>query len=221
MSNRLFQGIVHQMSQSIERTISILDETPTVIASSELSNVGEAAEIDFPEVSVSEVPVVIGNCTYFGFGTMGHNEYIVCIEGNDAQAAKYASLLSVSLSSIKQYYDEKHDRANFIKNVILDNILPGDIYLKSRELHFVSEISRVVMLIRIVSRNDVSVYEVVQKLFPDKHKDFVININETDIALVKEVPEETALTNLETVARSLVAPRSRDCSAPAVVGLGT
>ena len=67
MSNRLFQGIVHQMSQSIERTISILDETPTVIASSELSNVGEAAEIDFPEVSVSEVPVVIGNCTYFGF----------------------------------------------------------------------------------------------------------------------------------------------------------
>ncbi len=87
---------------------------PTVIASSELSNVGEAAKIDF-EVSVSEVPVVIGNCTYFGFGTMGHNEYIVCIEGNDAQAAKIRLSAFRLLSSIKQYYDEKHDRANFIK----------------------------------------------------------------------------------------------------------
>ena len=44
------------------------------------------------------------------------------------------------LSSIKQYYDEKYDRSNFIKNVILDNILPGDIYLKARELHFNSDV---------------------------------------------------------------------------------
>ena len=54
----------------------------------------------------------------------------------DEYATKYAQLLSVSFASIKQYYDEKYDRSNFIKNVILDNILPGDIYLKARELHF-------------------------------------------------------------------------------------
>ena len=221
MSNRLFQGIVHQMSQSIERTIGIIDETSAVIASSDLSRVGETVDIDFAELVASEIPVVIGDYTYFGFGTMGHNEYAVCVEGNDAQASKYASLLSVSLSSVKQYYDEKHDRANFIKNVILDNILPGDIYLKSRELHFVAEISRVVMLIRIVSRNDVSVYEVVQKLFPDKHKDFVININETDIALVKEVPEEIETKDLENLARSIVDTLSSEFYTHAVVGIGT
>ena len=221
MSNRLFEGIVHQMSQSIERTIGIIDETSAVVASSDLSKVGEAVDIDFAELVASEIPVVIGDYTYFGFGTMGRNEYAVCVEGNDAQASKYASLLSISLSSVKQYYDEKHDRANFIKNVILDNILPGDIYLKSRELHFVSEISRVVMLIRIVSRNDVSVYEVVQKLFPDKHKDFVININETDIALVKEVPEEIETKDLENLARSIVDTLSSEFYTHAVVGIGT
>ncbi len=59
-------------------------------------------------------------------------------------AQKYVQLLAVSLSSIKQYYDEKYDRGNFIKNVILDNILPGDIYLKARELRFNSDVSRVV-----------------------------------------------------------------------------
>ena len=221
MSNRLFQGIVHQMSQSIERTISVIDEDSTVVASSDLSKVGDAVGVDFSETVSSDVPVAAEGYTYLGFGTTGHKEYIVCIEGDDAQTAKYASLLSVSLSSIKQYYDEKHDRANFIKNVILDNILPGDIYLKSRELHFISETSRVVMLIRIVSRNDVSVYEVVQKLFPDKHKDFVININETDIALVKEVPEEIELKDLENLARSIVDTLSSEFYTHAVVGIGT
>ena len=72
------------------------------------------------------------------------------------QALKYADLLAISLGAVKQYYDEKYDRGNFIKNVILDNILPGDIYLKARELRFNADVARVVLLIRIVSRNDVS-----------------------------------------------------------------
>ena len=40
------------------------------------------------------------------------------------------------MNSVYQNTDEKKDRLNFIKNVLLDNILPGDIYLKARELSF-------------------------------------------------------------------------------------
>lgn len=92
-------------------------------------------------------------------------EYAVFVSGNDPEAAKYVGLLAVSLNSIKQYYDEKYDRSNFIKNVILDNILPGDIYLKSRELRFNSDVSRVCMLIKVTNQTDVSAYDVVQNLF--------------------------------------------------------
>lgn len=42
---------------------------------------------------------------------------------------------------------------NFVKNVILDNILPGDIYLKARELRFNNDVNRVVVLIRIAARS--------------------------------------------------------------------
>lgn len=79
-------------------------------------------------------------------------------------------LLAISLGSIKQYYDEKYDRGNFIKNVILDNILPGDIYLKAKELRFNSEVTRVCFGIKIISKNDISAYDVIQNLFPDKAK---------------------------------------------------
>ncbi len=41
MPNRLFQGIVNQMREAIDRTIGVVDETGTVIACSELGLIGE------------------------------------------------------------------------------------------------------------------------------------------------------------------------------------
>ena len=108
--------------------------------------------------------------TYKPFGSRAKPEYAVFVEGMDDTAAKYANILAISLFNIKQYYDEKYDRNNFIKNVVLDNVLPGDIVIKARELHFNAEVSRVVLLVRIVSANDVSAYDVIQNLFPDKNK---------------------------------------------------
>ena len=143
------------------------------------------------------------------------------MEGTDDQAAKFAALLAVSLSSIKQYYDEKYDRGNFVKNVILDNILPGDIYLKARELRFNNDVNRVVLLIRISARTDISAYDIVQNLFPDKNKDFVININETDIALIKEIRAGIESKDLEKLARSIVDTLGGEFYTQATVGIGT
>ena len=143
------------------------------------------------------------------------------IEGTDDQAAKYASILAISLSSIKQYYDEKYDRNNFVKNIILDNVLPGDITLKARELHFNADISRVVFLISIVSANEVSAYDVIQNLFPDKNKDFVFNITETEIVLVKEIKAGIDNKDLEKLARSISDTLSGEFFTKVNVGIGT
>ena len=221
MSNRLFQGVVHQMRDAIDRTIGVVDETLTIIACSDLGRVGEiAGEIQTDSFGLNE-PFVRENNTYKAFGVSPRNEYILFVEGTDELASKYASLLAVSLSSIKQYYDEKYDRGNFIKNIIMDNILPGDIYLKSRELRFNNDVSRVVLLIRITNVTDVSAYDVVQNLFPDKNKDFIININETDIAIVKEIKPGIESKDLEKLARSVVDTLSSEFYTHATVGIGT
>ena len=221
MSNRLFQGVVHQMRDAIDRTIGVLDEGLSVISCSELGKIGESHDLGAAETLTSAETFVRNGYTYKPFGTPQHHEYILFVEGADVQAAKYANVLAISLSSIKQYYDEKYDRANFIKNVILDNILPGDIYIKARELRFNADVTRVVLLIRIISHNDVSVYDVVQNLFPDKTKDFVLNINETDIALVKETRASTDMADLEKLARSIADTLSSEFYTHAVVGIGT
>ena len=81
--------------------------------------------------------------------------------------------------------------------------------------------TRTVILIRVTTRNDVSVYDIVQNLFPDKNKDFVININETDIALVKETKANIESKDLEKLARSIVDTLSGEFYTHAVVGIGT
>ena len=168
MSNRLFQGVIHQMRDAIDRTIGVIDETSVIIACSELGRIGEVNESVTAESMASPDAFVVNGYTYHSFGNRPRPEYAVFVSGNDPEAARYANLLAISLSSIKQYYDEKYDRGNFIKNVILDNILPGDIYLKARELRFNSDVSRVCMLIKITNKTDISAYDVVQNLFPDK-----------------------------------------------------
>lgn len=221
MSNRLFQGLVHQMRDTMDATIGVVDENATIIACSDLTKIGTTNEFVSLDLSDTHDIFIRDGYTYKPFGPHAKPDYAVFVEGTDEAASKYASILSITLSNIKQYYDEKYDRNNFIKNVVLDNVLPGDIVIKARELHFNAEISRVVLLIRIVSSNDISAYDVIQNLFPDKNKDFVFNITENDIVLVKEIKSTVESKDLENLARSISDTLSSEFYTRVNVGIGT
>ncbi len=209
------------MRDTIDRTIGVIDESSVIIACSDLGKIGEVNNEVTAEALASSDVFQTEDYTFKSFGSRPHPEYAVFVGGADPEARKYVKLLAVSLNSIKQYYDEKYDRGNFIKNVILDNILPGDIYLKSHELHFDSDVSRVCMLIKITDKNDISAYEVLQNLFPDKNKDFIININESDIALVKEIKSNIDPHDIDKLASSIVDTLSSEFYTHCMVGIGT
>lgn len=221
MSNRLFQGIIHQMKDAVGRVVGVIDESGTIVSCTELSKIGDVITSGVTEAFSTNNTVAVNGYTYRAFGSLIQPEYAVFIEGNDALAEKYAAILAVSLANIKQYYDEKYDRGNFIKNVMLDNILPGDIYLKSRELHFNNEAVRVAFLLRLGATCEASVFEIIQSLFPDKSKDFVININENDIAIIKDISTGAEVKDLEKLARSVIDSLDAEIASHAVVGIGT
>jgi len=209
------------MKDTMDRTMGVVDESSVIIACSELGKIGEVNDAVSAESFLSQDVFHAGDCSFKSFGSRPRPEYAVFVSGTDAEARKCAKILAISLSSIKQYYDEKYDRGNFIKNVILDNILPGDIYLKSHELHFDSDVSRVCMLIKILDQNDISAYDVMQNLFPDKNKDFIVNINETDIALVKEIKSNISEKDINKLANSIVDTLSSEFYTHCLVGIGT
>ena len=108
-----------------------------------------------------------------------------------------------------------------MKNIISDNILLGDIYTQAKELHFVSEVPRAAFLVRQLGPGDSSVIDVIQNLFPDKQTDFVISINETDVALIKQLNEGTDAKELMKIAKQISAAVTQELGVKVVIGIGT
>lgn len=223
MANRVFQGVVHQMKDTLGRTAGVVDDTGTIIACTESARTGEIQEdvAGGQLLSSGNERFTSGGFTYHVFLGGNHDEYAVFVEGVDETAARDAGIVAISLQNILQYHDEKFDKTNFIKNIVLENILPGDIYAKARELHFATDVARVVLLIRVTSGNDISAFDVVSSLFPDKQKDFVFNVSETDTVLVKEIKRGIDEKDIEKLAASIIDTLNGEHYIKAVVGIGT
>ncbi|MBE6568633.1 MAG: PucR family transcriptional regulator [Ruminococcaceae bacterium] len=221
MSNRLFQGIIHQMRDAVDRVIGVIDDNGVIVACSELVKIGEMRQGVRDELAYTTEAITSGGYTYRPIGAGTKWEYIVFIEGEDKFAEKMVTVLAVSLSNIKNLYDEKYDKSSFIKNIILDNILPSDIYIKSKELRFNAEETRVVFLIKFHSKSDVLSFDMVQNIFPDKNKDYVISTSEQDIVLVKELKANSDIKEIEKMAKSIADTLNSEFYTKVSIGIGT
>ncbi len=220
MSNHLFQTVIHQMRDVVGRNLGVIDENGIVIAASELAKIGESRQRIREELSYSSGSMVYDGYTYRFINSTAKTDCIAFVEGDDSHASKTAEILAISLGNIKNLYDEKYDKVSFIKNIILDNILPSDIYIKSNELHF-SEEFRAVIVIKFQGTSVTPPYEIIEGLVNDKVKDYVIGVSEQDIVIVKEVESTTTPDELEVYAREIIATAAKEHSVKLLVGISS
>ena len=221
MSNRLYQTVLHQMKDVIGRTIGIIDENGIVIACSELSKIGESKQRIREELSYSTDAVIYEGYTYRFINVNDKNDCICFVEGGDSHAGSMASLLAIFLGNMKSLYDEKYDKGSFIKSILLDNILPSDIYIKSNELHFSNDERRIVFVIKFQSSSSIPPYEVVQEMIGNSDKDYVINISEQDVVVVREIGDDVESTDMEDYARSLIETAHTTHGLKATIGISS
>ena len=221
MSNRMFQTVIHQMKDTVARTIGVIDENGIVIACSELSKIGESKQRIREELSYSSDAVIYDGYTYRFITASGKNECIVFVEGADSYASSMTELISIFLGNMKSLYDEKYDKASFIKSIILDNILPSDIYIKSNELHFSNEENRVVIVIKFGTVTETPPYEIIQSAVSSDEKDYVINISEQDVVIVKEVDKNVETSELEDHAHAILEKVTGEYEAKALIGISS
>lgn len=223
MSSRIFQSVVLQMKDSTDRAIGVIDSEGTVVACNELAGIGERWPASVEAINrASDGPVTFEGKTFKPLaGWSSQFDYAVFVRGEDDQARTLCTMASVALNGAKTYYEEKHDKATFVKNIISDNILLGDIYVRAKELHFVSEMPRAVLLVRQTGGADVSAIDVVQALFPDKQADFVLSISENDVALIKQLGEGGDSRDLSKIAKQIEDALAEELNIKAVIGIGT
>ena len=205
MSNRMFQTVISQMRDVVGRDVGIIDENGIIIACSEPARIGESRQRIREELSYAGEALVYENCTYRLMAPQSKIHTIIFVEGDDAEADKIARMLSISLGSIKSLYDEKYDKGSFIKNIILDNILPNDIYVKSNELRMSNDCTRIVMVLKVIGTvEDMSAYDMLQSMTEDSPTDYVISISEQDLVIVRELEEIPELEETEAYANKLI-----------------
>lgn len=104
---------------------------------------------------------------------------------------------------LAEAYREQFDRNNFMQNILLGNLLIVDMYNKARKFH-IEQVERVVFVIEVESKKDAYIMELVKSMFGASAKDFVIEIDEQSIIVVKDVSELSDEGALEKVAEMMV-----------------
>ena len=223
MSNRVFQSVINQMKDATDRQIGVIDDQGYVVACNELSMIGTQLS-DILEVSTEagEQVIALHDRTYRLLGISGSRfDFAAFVKGADQFAASLCIMMGVALNEAKTNYEEKYNKATFVKNIISDNILPGDVYARAKELRFVTDIPRAVLLIQQIDRTDVMVLDVIQRLFPDKQSDFVFSVSETDIVVIKELNGTEDVSDIEELAKQIENAVRSELMVKVVVGIGT
>lgn len=223
MSGRMLQSLILQMKDATDRVIGVIDSVGAIVACSDLTQIGEKRENAITSLYESTENVcVFQGYTYKPLSNWSVRfDYAVFVEGEDEYANSLCLMASVALNNAKSFYDEKHDKATFVKNIIVDNILPGDIYVRSNELHFPVDIPHIVFLIRQTEKTDIAAVDVLQSLFPDKQRDFVISISESDLVLVKEVRLNVDTKEFIKLAKTIEETLNSELFIKTVIGIGT
>ena len=223
MSNNVFQSVILQLKDTTDRAFGVIDNDGCVVSSTDVSLLGERwAEAAIKIAGSGDQIVRFGQRTFKAIlGGSNYFEYAVFCSGDDELAKSYCSLAYIALSDAKFFYEEKHDRGTFIKNIIMDNILSGDIYIRAKELHFATDAPRAVFLVRQSGRSDVAAVDVLASLFSDKQQDFVLSVNETDIAVIKQLGGDTSAEELERIAQTMEDKLKSELYVKSVIGIGT
>ena len=222
MSNSVFQSVIIQLKDISDRVFGVIDTDGCVVSCTDVSLLGERWTDAALKLGNSDSITTFGQKTFKPIiGNSNFFEYAVFCSGDDDAARNYCIMAYIALNDAKTFYEEKHDRGTFVKNIIMDNILPGDIYIRAKELHFATDAPRAVFLVRQIGHSDVSTVDVLSNMFPDRLQDFVLSINESDIAVIKQLSGTATAEELEKIAQAMEDTLRNELFIKAVIGIGT
>ncbi len=132
-------------------------------------------------------------------------EYILVAGGSGEDAYVIGKMAAFQIQSLLVAYKERLDKDNFIKNLLLDNLLLVDIYGRSKKLHIQAEMPRAVLIIESAGAKENNVLELTRAYFGGSVRDFVTAVDENNVIVVKELSEPDMGREIDRAARGIEA----------------
>ena len=220
ISNQILQNTIEGLKGITRIDFCVMDTDGKSLAStfSEQENYVEEV-ISFVE-SPADSQVVQGY-QFFKIFDEHQLEYILLANGGSDDVYMVGKIAAFQIQNLLVAYKERFDKDNFIKNLLLDNLLLVDIYNRAKKLHIDTEVRRVIFIIETKHEKDTNALDNVRNLLGNRTRDFVTAVDEKNIIVVKELEPNDGHTELEKIAENMYTLLKEDGEEDVLIAYGT
>lgn len=220
ISNQILQNTIEGLKAITRVDIGVMDTEGKTLA----STIPNADEYEKAVLGFVESPAdsqVLQGYQFFKVFDEHQLEYIILAKGDSDDVYMIGKIASFQIQNLLVAYKERYDKDNFIKNLLLDNLLLVDIYNRAKKLHIETDVRRIVFIIETKNEKDNNALETVRGLFAGKTKDFITAVDEKNIILVKELKQNETYEDMSKTAKVILDMLNTEAMTKVHVAFGT
>lgn len=220
ISNQILQNTIDGLKGITRTDLCVIDVEGKVLAAT-LSDPEQFIESALVFAQSPADSQVVNGCQFFKVFDDHQLEYILLANGENEDVYMIGKIATFQIQNLLVAYKERFDKDNFIKNLLLDNLLLVDIYNRAKKLHIETEVRRVVFIVETNREKDGNDLEKIRSLFGGKSKDFVTAVDEKNIIVVKELGEHESYDDLNKTAEVIINLFRGDADSNVHIAYGT
>ena len=220
ISNQILQSTIDGL-KGITRTDFCVYDTEGITLAGTSPNMNVYGDDVVSFVNSPAESQVVGGCQFFKIMDENQLEYVLLVRGAGDDAFMIGKMVVFQIQNLLVAYKERFDKENFIKNLLLDNLLLVDIYNRAKKLHIDTNVRRVVFVIETAQENDSASMEIIKTLFIGKGRDFITAVDERNIILVKELKDNETYEDMNRTAKTILDMLNTEAMAKVHIAYGT
>ncbi len=219
ISNQILQNTIDGLKNISHIDLAIMDAEGKEIAST--------CDMRFLQGSCSEFSKSVADnqelhgSWYFKIYDESQLEYILIVKDTREESYTFGKLAVFQIESLLVAYKERFDKDNFVKNLLLDNLLLVDIYSRSKKLRMATEKNRTVMLIQAVNCREINLLEMMKNAFGNSSKEFITAVDERDVIILKDLADSETAAEVDKYAKSIIEQLTKEGAKGVRVAYGT
>ncbi len=219
ISNQNLQNTIDGLKGISRVEFCVMDADGKEVASTSVMNECQKAAAEFA-ASPADSQEIQGY-QYFKVYDEQQLEYILVAAGAGEDVYMVGKMVAFQIQNLLVAYKERFDKDNFIKNLLLDNLLLVDIYSRAKKLHMQTDSARVVMVIESLNGKDNNATELTRAFFDGSVKDIVTAVDENSVIVVRELNDEENVREINRVAKALEAHLRKEGIEEVHISFGT
>ena len=198
ISNQILQTTMEGLKAITRVDLCVMDTEGKVLAST-MNNAEEYENAVLDFVNSPADSQVLSGFQFFKVFDEHQLEFVILAKGDSDDVYMVGKIASFQTQNLLVAYKERFDKDNFIKNLLLDNLLLVDIYNRSKKLRIDTDVRRIAVIIELNSDKELNGLEIVRGTYTGKTKDFITAVDEKSVIVVREVKESE---NYEALSKS-------------------